>query len=155
MKANYVDEAKDAIERINQLDSSQVTITKLRNLQGMSAAIQTEVKRHRDEKLPENIKDRIEYLRLRFIYEAGRTKSVKTFVKEAKILEKIEAIDGNKQEFLYFSRYMEALIAWYMYKKSEGNINGNRKNNSGSYRNGSKSYRNNDAKNRGGKNYDY
>ena len=69
----------------------------------------------KEEKLNDEICGRIEYLRIRFIYECGREPKVKAFVKQAEILEILKEINKSKQNYLLFSRYMEALIAFHKY----------------------------------------
>ena len=66
----------------------------------------------RTDALTDELKSRIEYLRIRFIYEAGREPSVKNLVTEAKILQILQEIAGSKKNFLLFSHYMEALVAF-------------------------------------------
>ena len=65
--------------------------------------------------LEEEICSRIEYLRVRFLYEAGREPAVRRLVEEAKLLEVLKGIHGSKKNFILFSRYMEALVAFRKY----------------------------------------
>ena len=55
---------------------------------------------------------RINYMKIRFIYEAGREPKVKKLVDKAKILEHLEEIKGSRDQYILFSRYMEALVAY-------------------------------------------
>lgn len=115
----YVDDAEGVILRLSQNAHDPknrgvrlVTTSQLRNLLAMTADIYNEVVGLREDKLPQRVLERIEYLRLRFVYESGREKSVKTFVQEAKLVEALREIKGDKQRFIQFSRYMEALVAY-------------------------------------------
>lgn len=119
---DYVDRARLVIERVNKRTGrDKLTTSKLRNLLSMTADIQTEVLSEcRGETLSPEIRDRIAYLKMRFVYEAGREEAVKAFLEEARILKEIEKIKGSKKEYLKFSRYIEALVAWHTY------INGNK-----------------------------
>lgn len=65
--------------------------------------------------LDDEICGRIEYLRVRFMYECGREPKVKEFVQQAEILEILKEIKQSKKNYLLFSRYMEALIAFHKY----------------------------------------
>ena len=104
---DYVDRARLVIERVNKRTGrDKLTTSKLRNLLSMT--------------LSPEIRDRIAYLKMRFVYEAGREEAVKAFLEEARILKEIEKIKGSKKEYLKFSRYIEALVAWHTY------INGNK-----------------------------
>lgn len=119
---NYVDEAEKAINSLISKSKKDrfgnpiiVTTSKLRNLLAMSADIYNVVLNHTEEKLPEEICSRIEYLRVRFLYEAGRENLVKDLVKEANIIEVLKNIKGSKKNYILFNRYMEALVAFHKY----------------------------------------
>ena len=67
---NYVEEAEKVI---NEVGAKSFTTTKLRNLLSLSSDIYNMVIHQNGDKLTEEIKSKIEYLRVRFIYEAVRT----------------------------------------------------------------------------------
>ena len=67
-----------------------------------------------DEKLSEIIEGKIQYIRLRFVYEAGREKSVKDFVEKADIIKHLQRIE-TRSDLLLFCRYMEALVAYHKF----------------------------------------
>ena len=79
----------------------------------MTPDIFNEVRLSREEKLPEEICARIRYLKVRFVYEAGRNNNVKLFVDKAEILACLDEIRSSKAQFLLFARYMEALVAYH------------------------------------------
>ncbi len=119
---NYVDEAERVIKTLknrknpkNGREIPMVTTTKIRNLLAMTADIYNEMLNVPGERLPESLSGRIEYLRVRFIYEAGRDPEVKNFVTEAKILDILREIAGSKENFILFNRYMEALVAFHRF----------------------------------------
>ncbi len=119
---NYVDEAERVIKTLknrknpkNVREIQMVTTTKIRNLLAMTADIYNEMLNVPGERLPESLSGRIEYLRVRFIYEAGRDPEVKNFVTEAKILDILREIAGSKENFILFNRYMEALVAFHRF----------------------------------------
>ena len=55
-------------------------------------------------------------MKIRFIYEAGREqqkeKRVKELIEEADILTHIDEIKNSRKQYILFSRYMEALVAY-------------------------------------------
>ena len=118
---NYVDEAEKAILSLKEMKDrnrrsvQMVTTSKLRNLLAMTADIYNVVLNHTEEKLSEEICSRIEYLRVRFLYEAGREPSVRNMVEEADIITILKNIKGSKKNYILFSRYMEALVAFHRY----------------------------------------
>ena len=76
---NCVDKAENVIKKLVE-DSKQkyrgkiniVTTSKIRNLLAMNADIYNQVLTKSSEKLDDEICGRIEYLRVRFMYECGR-----------------------------------------------------------------------------------
>ncbi len=115
---NYVDEAERVILALKALKGRNgkpiqvVTTSKIRNLLAMTADIYNEVMNQPAEKLSEEVSARIEYLRIRFLYEAGREPAVKNLVNEAGIMDVLKGIQGSRKRFITFSRYMEALVAF-------------------------------------------
>ncbi len=118
---NYVNEAEKVIMKLRDMKDQRgrsiqvVTTSKIRNLLAMTSDIYNEIMNVKDDKLDEDICARIEYLRIRFIYEAGRDKAVKNLVEESKILNVLSGIKGSKKQYILFNRYMEALVAFRKY----------------------------------------
>lgn len=123
-ETNYVDKAEKAIRSLRDKAEQQrrgrgelkiVTTSKIRNLLAMTADIYNQVMICQNDKLNDDLKGRIQYLRVRFMYECGREVLVKNFVEEADILSILKEINGSKKNYILFSRYMEALIAFHKY----------------------------------------
>ena len=118
---NYVDVAEKAILDLKNMkdkngrDIPMVTTSKLRNLLAMTADIYNIILNQTEDKLPEEICSRIEYLRVRFLYEAGREKAVKNMLEKAGVIELLKGIKASKKNFVLFNRYMEALVAFHKY----------------------------------------
>ena len=87
-------------------------------LSGMSD-IYNDVVRVEGEELPQDIVDRIQYLKVQFVYEYGRDDKkdgpVRRFINESKILNKIDKIGTSKKKFIEMERYMEALVAYHRF----------------------------------------
>ena len=115
---NYVETAEKAIKEIcGKKDRrgrtvAPVTTSKIRNLLAMTAAIYNDVIVCTSEKLSTEIVGRIQYMKIRFVYEAGREPKVKELVEKASLLEHLEEIGNSRPQYLLFSRYMEALVAY-------------------------------------------
>lgn len=124
---NYVDEAENVIKKLKNLKNARgnavpmVTTSKLRNLLAMAADIYNEIMNQHTEMLSEEICSRIAYLRVRFLYEAGREDAVKRFVEEAGIVPLLKGINGSRKKYLLFHRYMEALVAFHKYYGGKDN----------------------------------
>ncbi len=111
-KSTFVDKAKEVMEK-HLSSKNKVTTSQIRNLLALTADIYNDVIISKDEKLNEDVKSRLNYLKVRFVYEAGRKPEVRDFVEKAEILECLDEIRGLKANYLCFSRYMEALVAYH------------------------------------------
>lgn len=116
-KTTYVDEAERVIKSMikkdrNGNDTIGITTSKIRNLLSMISEIYNDALHNEEEKLSEDMISRIQYLKMRFAYEAGREATVKEFVQKAGIFEAINKIGNNKEKLIIFCHYMEALVAY-------------------------------------------
>lgn len=115
---NYVDLAEEAIQKLLEKKDRRgnpvklVTTSKIRNLLAMTSDIYNDVVGTNSEKLTDEVIGRINYLKIRFLYEAGRDGGVKDLVMGAKILDHLNDIRDSRRQFILFSRYMEALVAY-------------------------------------------
>lgn len=115
---NYVAKAESVILKLSKQVNKQgkvvamVTNSKIRNLLSMSADIYNQVLDCKDDKLPQELNGRIEYLRVRYIYEAGREPRVKDLVIQGELLEIMKEIQGSKKNYILYYHYMEALVAF-------------------------------------------
>lgn len=117
---NYVELAEKTISAMKAAKERNsniklVSTTKMRGLLAMLADIYNEIQAMPDEVLNEHIRSRIDYLRIRFVYEAGKENTVKKFVNDANLLEYLKAINGKRSEFILFYHYMEALVAYFKF----------------------------------------
>lgn len=118
-QTNYVDLAEKVIVKDLERDKRgnfRLTNSKIRNLLSLVNNLYTDVARTggSNEKLSETIEGKIQYIRLRFVYEAGREKSVKDFVEKADIIKHLQRIE-TRSDLLLFCRYMEALVAYHKF----------------------------------------
>ena len=114
---NYVDVAERVILALKEENNDRLALTtsKIRGLLSMTASIYTDVQRNRSETLSEELQSRVQYLRMRVAYEAGRDPVVKKFVIKAELLEQLSNIRADKERVLLFCRYMDALVAYHRY----------------------------------------
>ena len=114
---NYVDVAESVILALKNENNGRLALTtsKIRGLLSMTESIYTDVQRNRSETLSEELQSRVQYLRMRVAYEAGRDPVVKKFVIKAELLEQLSNIRADKERLLLFCRYMEALVAYHRY----------------------------------------
>lgn len=119
---NYVEEAERVIEKIAGSDKGRpISSSKLRNLFSLIIDIY-HAERLRSEKTMEA--DSVFKLRnaqIRILYEAGREKSVEAFVSQSNLLGYLKDIQNDREKFLRFTHYMEALVAYHrFYHLNEG-----------------------------------
>lgn len=119
-KTNYVDKAEKAVKGLKR-DPKRGTIllttSKIRNLLTMISSIYNDVIHAGNEQLDDDTVERIQYLRMRFAYEAGRkgNDSVKDLIRVADIWDAIDQIGRDREQCIIFCRYMEAIVAFHKY----------------------------------------
>lgn len=116
-KLNYVDHAEKVIETLarDKKGNIKLTTSKIRNILAMVSEIYNEVVHESGDKLTVKSQERIQYLRLRITYEAGREADVKDFIDNSELLIMLKKIGESKSKFLLFCRYIEALVAYHRF----------------------------------------
>ena len=115
----YVEDAEKVFKDWYSTRDKKITTSKIRGLLSGMSDIYNDVVRVEGEELPRDIVDRIQYLKVQFVYEYGRDDkkdgSVRRFINESKILNKIDQIGTSKKKFIEMERYMEALVAYHRF----------------------------------------
>ena len=115
----YVEDAEKVFKDWYSTRDKKITTAKIRGLLSGMSDIYNDVVRVEGEELPHDIVDRIQYLKVQFVYEYGRDDkkdgSVRRFINESKILNKIDQIGTSKKKFIEMERYMEALVAYHRF----------------------------------------
>lgn len=119
-KQNYVDEAERVIKgliRTDKFGNSKLDLTtsKIRNILSMVSELYTDAQHSREDKLDADMVSRVQYLKMRIAYEAGRERSVKDFVLAAGLLDYAGEIGSSCQNLILFCNYMEALVAYHKF----------------------------------------
>ena len=114
---NYVEQAEKVMQDLQAAGKGQIKLTtsKIRSILAMVSELYNDAQRLRAENLSEDLVGRVQYLKMRIAYEAGREGYVREFVKKAAILEEIDRIGRKKEQLLLFCHYMEALVAYHRY----------------------------------------
>lgn len=117
-EGNYSDVAQNVIKTLSQPNKygriNIISTSQLRNILAMSVDIYNQVV-PLEKDLTDEINSRIEYLRIRCFYEAGRDRLVKNFMEKSQIPEILREINGEKKNFILFNHYLEALVAFRKY----------------------------------------
>ena len=115
----YVEDAEKVFKDWYSTRDKKITTSKIRGLLSGMSDIYNDVVRVQGEELPRDIVDRIQYLKVQFVYEYGRDDKkdgpVRRFINESKILNKIDKIGTSKKKFIEMARYMEALVAYHRF----------------------------------------
>ena len=109
-----IDEAKKTTRKRNYEDDI-LTTSQLRKQLSMTAELFSRAENEVSDTLSQELLDKIEYLRVQFVYQAGREQLVKKFIEKAGILQILKSINGSREDFLTYCRYMEALVAFRKY----------------------------------------
>ena len=120
MAEHYVDRAEKAIRKMIVVDKNgrekiNLTTSKIRNILFLVPDLYNDAQRHRSEELSDDLYNRVQYLKMRMAYEAGREKTVKNFLDTANLLQEINRIGKSKKALLEFCHYMEALVAYHKF----------------------------------------
>ncbi|MGM0216493.1 type III-A CRISPR-associated protein Csm2 [Enterococcus sp. AZ109] len=96
-----------------------LTTSKLRNLLDLVNHIYIKVYNNPSSELSEDIKDELEYLKVKFAYEAGRDKAVRKFIEETSISLLVDKVleEKTRKFFLDYCKYFEALVAYAKFYK--------------------------------------
>lgn len=107
-----ITELKEEMKR----EFQRLSTSKLRNILAMVSGIYNDILNDPNEALSEETQGRIEYLKVRLVYECGREPWViKPFVIKAKLLERITGSRRSRKDFIAFARFMEALVAYHRF----------------------------------------
>ena len=111
LPADYVEKA----EEIMRVCHKYITSSKLRNILSMVSSIYNS-ERVGDKELTEASQNSLRMLRVRMIYEYGRNDDkFKSFIKETHILDHLLAIGSDRQKFIDYAHYMEAIVAYHKF----------------------------------------
>lgn len=120
MSEHYVDRAEKAIKKLIVVNKKgdeiiNLTTSKIRNILSLVSDLYNDAQRYRSEELSEDLYNRVQYLKMRMAYEAGRENTVKEFLKKAELFEEIDKIGKSKKALIEFCHYMEALVAYHKF----------------------------------------
>ena len=119
------DYVKSAEETVNVLKKDSrgklvLTTSKIRNILSMVSDIYNDARMlPPKEKLNRSILDRLQYLKIRIVYEYGRDaksdSGVQDFIEKSDLLNLLNQIGDDNQKLQIFCHYMEALVAYHRY----------------------------------------
>lgn len=111
LPTNYIDIAQEVMDQYH----GNITSSKLRNILSMVSGIYN-AERMGDQELSETSQNSLRMLRVRIIYEYGRNdEDFQTFIRESHILDYLLAIGKDRQKFIDYAQYMEAIVAYHKF----------------------------------------
>lgn len=109
---DYATVAESLMKRYSeQKDFKWLTTTKLRGIYSLVMNVYVRVNMPEEY---ERFKPDIQYLKVRMAYEAGRERSVKTFLSMTHLMDLVDAI-ASFEQFRLYCRYAEALVAYFKF----------------------------------------
>ena len=125
-ESSYVEDAEKVILYLKNASKDRklkITTSQLRNILSMAADIYNQLLTDDScgDALQSEISQRIDYLRVRCVYSAGRDNDVRDFLDVSKLTEQIGKIAGSRKMFMLFYRYMEALVAYHRFHGGKDN----------------------------------
>jgi len=130
--ADYVSIAEERMKALMMPNSNNpfgnLTTSKIRNILSLVNDIYSQVVNWKEEKLSQEITDRIRYIKVRLAYEAGREsqqaerdKKIKEFIDKTELIEAIDHIASSREKFIRYAKYLEALVAYHRYYGGKDN----------------------------------
>lgn len=107
---DYVQEAENVIKKGHKISTS-----KIRSILSLVSDIYNDENIRTEAALLKSSKERIQLMRVRILYEAGRDSNVKKFIEESHLINYIKSIGDSREKFIIFARYMEALVAYHKF----------------------------------------
>lgn len=123
-KMNYVDKAESVIDELikdfdlnSNPDRKLISSIQIDNLYDRVNSLYAKLLASRDNNLlSSDMIAKISDLRLAFVLEAGKDRSVKTFLKSSGALDYLKNIGDDPEKLIVFNKYMKALVAFRNFK---------------------------------------
>lgn len=103
------------LHQVRDRNVIDISNSKIRRLFSLVIPVFNRERLSANEKISKESRDALMMARVRMAYEAGRDPTVKEFIEKSKLMEYIKGIGDDREKFIRFSRYMEALVAWHRY----------------------------------------
>lgn len=117
-KKTYVKQAENVIGKLKRdkfKNAIVVSYSQLRNILALMNELYNAVLYSSDEKLNDDMQSRIQYVKMKIVYAAGRDMNVKDFVTCSDILNYMDMIGDSRERLMLVCHYMESLIAYHKF----------------------------------------
>ena len=118
---DYVKKAEKVMASLQTIDKwgnktfGNFTTSKIRNILSLTSELGNRITQVKEAELPEELADKIRYIKVRLAYEAGREQDVKKFLEKSSLLDITGMIGRDKKCYARFEKYLEALVAYHRY----------------------------------------
>jgi CRISPR-associated protein Csm2 len=109
---NYVDSAEKFMEAF---DVKTISTSKIRSFLSLTSEVYNIENKRTAQTLDEKSLSKIQQIRVKMIYAAGRDKDVKNFIEKSNLINYLKNIGDDREKFIKFARYMESLVAYHRY----------------------------------------
>jgi len=124
-KQNYVEMAEKVIQhhssnhqKTNNNSKTTISTSQIRNLLDLLNVLRERLRTMHISELTPDLISQIQYIKLRFIYAAGRdndNKGIRDFIIKSSLIECVDSIGNSVEQFQLVCNYMEALVAYHKY----------------------------------------
>lgn len=128
MPSNYIDQAEElVVTRIPTGYKTSLTTTKLRKFLNYIIDIYNQEVLRADKELTKESIQNLQLAQMRMLYEAGRDKDsvkkqnrdttymIEDFLRDFKLINYLKDIEGNREKFLDYTHYLEAIVAFFKF----------------------------------------
>ena len=119
-KLSYVKQAekviRDEISRDKRNpDKLELSTSQIRNILTMTNELYNAVRFDNEEKLSEELRSHIQYIKMKIAYNAGRERIVKDFVEKSCLMQYLDEVGDSRDKLIIFCHYAEALVAYHKF----------------------------------------
>ena len=125
-KLTYVNTAENIIKWFVKPDKcgedklNALTLSQIRILLDLINEVYIPVKNSPQADLSDGIKSKLQYIKMKMAYQAGRDGKVKTFINKTDLLRHIDHVK-TKEDLILLAHYMEALVAYHKFYGGKDN----------------------------------
>lgn len=118
---DIVQEAERVIKKLNDNGNRRMlTTSQIRKFLAafVSVTNKVEIEKRRNpakDEMSAQLSAEVKFLKVKLVYQAGRERMVKEFVKESNLLAKIDSVGKSFAKYKELANYMEALVAYHKF----------------------------------------